>query len=307
MTLAGSRRGTGALVAGGALVAAAVVALVMGVGVAGLGVRRTVAPAVSATSTTSPPTTLAARRLVAPEPVATAEIRATAEALEPPPVLAGMDAGDLVRVRVRGFPARASGALGLCDRDVCRDTVPILTDGRGDTDVAYRLGADCGAPSCALVVDVGGVVGSAVTVFGATPPAPLAVVRVERTGSRVDVVVRGARPGATLTILACPENAIRRSGCRPLGDAPVVAGAGGQASLRAVAAATAARVVVADVGTGETIAWPVDIPHATVVVVRPEYGRARVTTTLLVALLLVMVAAWLVRSTDWGPPAEAAP
>jgi hypothetical protein len=312
LTLAGRQRGNGALLAGGVLVVAAVVALVMGMGLVGFGLRsraaqappQTVAPAIS---TTAPPTTAVARRLVAPEPDAIAEIHATAEMLEPVPVLAGLEPADLVHVRVRGFPGLAPGALGLCDGGVCREAVPILTDGDGNTDVAYRLGSDCGSSSCALVVDIGGVGGIAPIVFGAAPPAPVAVIGVERAGSRVEVVVLGARPGASLTALACADDAIRRSTCRPLQDGAVVADAGGRATFTAAAPRAPAQVVVADAGTGEAIAWPVAVPQAEVVVLRPQYPRARVVTALVVALLLVMIAAWLIRSTDWGPPAEATP
>jgi hypothetical protein len=218
--------------------------------------------------------------------------------VRPLPSVGGLEAGDVVSVTGEGFLGHAGGAVAQCHRTgdpICRNLVPVLTDGEGRVQVPYRVE---GPPSGdILVVEVDLQRGAARLAFGAVPADPR--IAVSAAGR---VSVRGAVAGSELAVLRCRTDAADLEACSTVG-----------------------RVRVAADGTGSTIVEPrrdsmvtlVDAEGAVLVepvrlsVPRRAAADVDLAPTQLVlgfglALALLGVGIVLVRTTDWRAPAEAA-
>lgn len=217
--------------------------------------------------------------------------------LRPPPVLAGVGAGDVVEVRGQGFAGDADGVIAQCDAvggRRCHNLFPVRTDGNGDLRAQYRLSAT--PRDGALVVEVDLDRGGALVAATNRPDLRIA---------GATLVVSGALPGTDLAVLRCGRHADAPSDCR---EGPELT----------VASDGAARVDVGDTRRGERVVvvdasgTVVGEPLVLVAPISPaaavddvDLDSRRVAAGLLVALLLVGVAAQLIRSTDWRVPAEA--
>jgi hypothetical protein len=227
---------------------------------------------------------------------AVVELDAASQGLRPPPVLAGVTAGDVVDVRGWGFPGDTDGVIAQCDAVAgrrCRNLFPVRTDEHGALRTQYRLSTT--TPGGALVVAVD--VGRAGAVVGARARP---VVRLAGD----TLVVTGAEAGTDLAVLRCGRHAETTEDCRPGSTLAVASDGtarGGVGDTR-----RGERIVVAD-AAGTVLAEPL-VPAASkppAAVDEVDLDGRRVAVGLLVALLLVGVAARLIRSTDWRAPAEA--
>lgn len=227
---------------------------------------------------------------------AVVELDAASQGLRPPPALAGVAPGDVVDVRGRGFSGDSEGVIAQCDAVAgrrCRNVYPVRTDEDGALRAQYRLAP--GPPVGALVVEVdldraGAVVG--------TEDRPV----VRLAGDTL--VVTGAESGTDLAVLRCGQHAEATADCRA---GPTLAAASdGTARGHVGDTRRGERIVVVD-AAGTVLAEPL-VPVASrppAAVDEVDLDGSRVAAGLLVAVLLVGVAARLIRSTDWRAPAEA--
>ena len=225
-----------------------------------------------------------------------------ASALRPPPVVDELAAGDVVEVRATGFVEHAEGLVAQCpraDSAVCRNVVPIVTDGAGRVRVPYRVET---APSGeVLVVEVDLDRGTAQLAFGAAPSRPELSVR-----GRAAVAIRDAVPGDRLALRRCEPDADALDECETVGR-PIVVAAEGTASAPIQGMAGGASLLVLTGPDGRVLAEPVRM------VLAPRSSATKVDLSSMqllvgfgVTLLLLGVAVALIRTTDWRVPAEAA-
>lgn len=227
---------------------------------------------------------------------AVVELDAASQGLRPPPVLTGAAAGDVVDVRGRGFPGDTDGVIAQCDALAgrrCRNVFPVRTDEDGALRAQYRLSTT--TPGGVLVVEVDLDRAGAVVGTEARPVVRLA-------GDTL--VATGAEAGTDLAVLRCGRHAESTEDCRP-GPTLAVASDG---TARGDVGDTrrGERIVVVD-AAGTVLAEPL-VPIASrppAAVDEVDLDGRRVAAGLLVALLLVGVAAGIIRSTDWRAPAEA--
>lgn len=250
-----------------------------------------------------------------------------------PATVGGLSEGSVLSVVARGFPADTTGratqcaAAGVVDR--CANRIPVRFDDGGVARFQYlvRPAVDalvCGPNNpCSVVVagDSGEPAARVVTVFGTPAPAPPRVsVTSQRRLSDGDVVrvdLDGFAPGTRVAVVQCVAPALSgRRGCGAPG--PVVEvdiDEHGHATTSV--AVRAGEVGAAGHSCDRRHACGLVVLGGSTVAAPPQslsfaasagagYSWPRVLVAVAVAAVLLVAAGWLVRTTDWSPPSEAA-
>ena len=250
----------------------------------------------------------------------------------------GLAPSTVLRVRVAGFEPFARAVAEQCTPTLsqpCRNAIPVQFDADGVAEFQYLVTdfprdaqsnpGRCRAEAAPCTVVVRAVVGSSrgqiQTVFGdqvapaghisVTPAAGLSL-----GGETVTVEVTDYPPGVALTAMLCaaPDATGARCGA-PGPTAPLVVGRDGTGR-------TALVIEPSRVGTERTSCFRgddcgVSVASATVFARAPVvpisfaappgavYDSTRLLSGLGIALMLLLVAAGLLRRTDWSPVGEA--
>ncbi|MDQ3107487.1 MAG: hypothetical protein M3Q68_06735 [Actinomycetota bacterium] len=294
--------------AGGALLVVMVVLVVVVVGRPAVGDQEppTKESATSPTPT-SPEVTL--RRVLGPPARldGVVELAADRSPLRPPPMTGGLRAGQVIEVRASGFLRDADGVIAQCDAgERCTNSYLVHTDSAGRASVQYRLapGKDA-SRSIELVMEVDLERASAILADGsAASRAQLRAIESASTDDGpVGVRVEDARPNAVLRALRCPVDAAALAECDRPKEATVRVSADGSAEFAFEPLQRAERVVVLE--GASVIAEPLDLVGGAAPESSLELNARRVIGGFAVALLLLVAAIVLIRSTDWQAPAEA--
>ena len=248
-----------------------------------------------------------------------------------PTVVDRLDPRTVLVVTASGFAPDTTGSVAQCaDRPGtrCSDRLPVRTDARGNATFQYLVRDDIDpdgrcrstAPPCTVEITVDDRTAVLDTVFvdTAPPPGELSVSpqRGLATGDVIEIAATGFPPGAVLTVELCADPA--RSGARcgaPGPDATLTAGSDGAAAtevvLDSLTVGTAGVECGRQVGCtmvvrGEgTAVRATPVPVGFAAAPTAGYDPGRLAAGLAAAAALLVVAAWLVRSTDWSPPPEA--
>lgn len=238
----------------------------------------------------------------------------------------------VLTVRIEGFPADTTGTVAQCvvdERRRCTATVPVRTDESGSAVFQYLV-TDAVDPDgrcrlsssrrCTVEVVVGDRRSEFDTVFVDDAPPP-GRVTIEPAGAltigdTVTIGVDGLPAGTEVVLEVCAVPATRGTRCgRPGPVATVITDQAG--SARTTLALDVEAVGEAGVACGRRTACQVVARSSTVgaratpavlgLATQPgaTYDGGRVTAGLALAALLGIGAARIVRTTEWGPPAEA--
>lgn len=244
-----------------------------------------------------------------------------------PVIVDQLDPTTLLTVRASRFESDATGSVRQCTEGaqmVCRNPRPVRFDSDGAADFQYLVtdGGGCRLRDerCTIELRVGAFLSIIDTVFVDVAPSPGRITVTPRDGLRpgqtVTVSAEGFVSGATLNLAVCaaPSTSGRRCGA-PGPDLDVVTNTDGALSVEI---ALDVQEVGADrVACGRQVACRMIVTSDEAAVralpVRlnfdegpgAAYSTQRVATGMAVALALVLVATWLVRSTSWTPPPEA--
>lgn len=316
-----------------ALVGAGVVVIAL----VGVGVLRVVFGEEERTATPPPQPTPSSESADAPTPthgLVDVEIAAPSDdGFVLPPTVGGLAEGAVLSVVATGFPVDTTGqasqcaAAGVIDR--CANRISVRFDDEGVARFQYLVRPDvaalaCGPDhACSVVVagDAGEPAARVATVFGAPAPVPPRVAvtpqRDLTNGDVVRVQLEGFAPRTQVAVVQCVAPALSgRLACGAPG--PVV-----EVDIDDGGRATASVTVRA--GAVGTAGHSCDRRHACGLVVLggsavaapPEslsfaasagagYSWPRVLMGVAAAVALLLAATWLVRTTDWSPPSEAA-
>lgn len=218
--------------------------------------------------------------------------------LRPLPVVDRREVGDVVEVRGRDFDPGASGAIGQCGSMAarrCRNLAPVVADDAGHVRAAYRLEGP--ASGSVLLVEIAGQRAVASLVFGAPAPPPP---RVRLDPSRV-LSIDGGAPRSLVIVARCAADArALDDGCHArqmvrLDDS-------GRGRVRIEPRRDDGLVVVA-AESESVLTEPVFMSGIRRSEVRLEASRTL--AGVVVALFLLGMAAFIIRTTDWRPPSEA--
>jgi hypothetical protein len=253
-----------------------------------------------------------------------------------PPFVDELAPETVLVIRALGFEPDTTGTIAQCVDRVeprCGNRLPVRFDEQGASTFQYLVTETGGAApggeaapcrldgvGCTIEIANGDRVMTVDTIFvDAAPPPGRIAVRPGRgleIGQTITVTASGLPPGAELTALMCAEPAARGTRCGAPGlEVPLTIGPDGTATASAV-------LDSAEVGSeGVTCGGDVACHLAAVsdqagVRARPEplsfaapagpaYSVPRLVLGIGTAVALLVVAAWLVRSTDWRPPREA--
>lgn len=248
--------------------------------------------------------------------------------------------GEVRLVAAVGFPPGTDGSAAQCTLTTaglgdCGPAVPIRFDDRGHARFLFQFGArvettgdeevDCAAASedCTLAVTSPGPVGLARTVFGAPAPPPGQVTVTPARGLRdrqdVTVTLSGFPPRAQAALTQCVPSATAGGGrCgAPADVVPVIFDEEGRATVRyRVLAGPVGREGRGTCGRGRPCGISVTgaglfarAPVTTIVFAgRPpaQYEPDRLVVGGGLFLVMLAMAAGLVRRTDWGPVGDVA-
>lgn len=237
-------------------------------------------------------------------------------------------------IRATGFDADTTGTIRQCAHGAdrrCRNPLSVRFDDQGTATFQYLISHEVGrvasatdpcrlgAARCTLELAVGEKTTVIDTIFvdESPPPGHLDITprRDLRLGDTVTIAATGFPPATELTVTVCaaPSTSGRRCGA----PAPVTSqttAVDGTAQVEIVldvaevgadrvacGRRTTCRVVVSSADAG-VWARPVTLdfeesPGA-------DYDAARLAIGLGAAAVMVAIAAWLVRATDWAPPRE---
>lgn len=241
----------------------------------------------------------------------------------------------VVTISASGFEANTTGSVEQCiagSRRLCRNRLSVRSDDRGSAIFQYLItnnfaeGADeakscrLGTERCTIELRVGDKTSVIDTVFidAAPPPGRLDVTpgRNLVIGDTVTVAASQFQPGAELTVLVCAAPSTSGTRCGAPGPvAPLTIGSDGTAEATMILdvnevgsdrVACGRQVTCRIVVTSDQIgvrARPATLTFTSFP--GADYDGARLITGLGVALILILFAAWLVRSTRWDPPREA--
>jgi len=245
----------------------------------------------------------------------------------------------VLRVWVHGFEAHAQAHVTQCvhARTVaCGNRFPVQFDSDGQAFFQYQIrddfnpvvndagGCRAHAARCTLVVEAtpGKQRAEIDTIFADDEPEP-GVIRVQPSsglsdGQRVVVDVAGYPPGVGVTAALCAAPDVtgsRRCGA-PGPSAPLVVGADGTGSTTLII--DGAPVGSQHVECGRDVPCGISVTSPTVFArarVRPisfappspaVYDGTRVAIGIAAAVVLLGLAVWFIRGTDWSPVGEAA-
>jgi len=304
----------------------AVVALTVGFGGDEPTSTRPPQPDVSSSSTNPAPT--AADGLVDVELVAPSD-----DGFVVPATVGGLAEASVLSVVAKGFPADSTGQAVQCAVtgavDRCANRISVRFDDEGVARFQYLIRPDvdalaCGPDHpCSVVVagDAGEPAARVATVFGAPAAgAPGVAVTPQRRltdGDVVRVQLEGFVPGTRVAVVQCVAPALSgRRGCGAPG--PVVEVAIDHRG-RATTSVTvrAGKVGAAGHSCDRRHACALVVLGGSTVAASPQslsfsasagagYWWPRVLTGAAVAAALLLAVTWLVRTTDWSPPSEAA-
>lgn len=266
------------------------------------------------------------------------EVRVSADEGAPfPDVVPVVDAlrdDAVLRVTATGFAPDTTGSVAQCVArragvERCRDRFPVRFDGAGAARFQYLVSATAGPRGCGpgagcAVVVTGDDGRSALVpvVFGAAVPGPGRVTVAPRRGladgREVRVMVAGFLPGTRLEVVQCasPGHPVSERCGAPGPAVPVTVGPGGRASATfpvrtgAVGAGRhpcrrGASCAVTVTGVDGPVRAPF-VPISFSAGRGAAYDPVRLAAGLGTAAVLAALATWLVRSTDWREPTEAA-
>jgi len=239
----------------------------------------------------------------------------------------------VLRIRALDFDADTTGTVRQCvdvPDPTCANPLPVRFDSEGRAVFQYLVTDDIGISAgdgercrladtrCTIELSVGAATSTIATVFvdAAPPPGRLDVApaRDLHVGDTVTVRADGFPPASQLRVTVCAPSNLGPQ-CGP--PAPVVAlrtGPDGtaQADLVLDVAAVGTERVACDPQAACTVvlltddisvrADPVAISFAD----RPgaAYSRPRLMAGLVGVLALLLLAGWMLRTTDWSPPRE---
>ena len=287
-------------------------------------------------TTTAPPVPAGASVVPRPrggEPTYGPEVRVTAwgeTEFVDAEVVDGLPDATVLRVTATGFVADTTGEAAQCTLtragdEACGGRFPVRFDGRGTARFQFLVSADrCQqGPPCLLWVR--GEEDRRVAVrlmFGARAPAAAALAVAPhgglKDGQTVKVSVAGLSPRSRLEVVQClPPGLPVAERCQASHRAkPLVVGADGRGS-------TSFAVTVGEVGSGRhpcrrgshcgiglvsdgapvrAAFVPVDFSAGA----GASYDPERVAVGFVAAVALLSLAFWLIRTTDWREPTEAA-
>jgi hypothetical protein len=287
----------------------------------------TTRPATTSTSAPPPASDLAVREVAL-------RVGAEGEFAPPPAIVDRLPARAVLLVEATGFPSGSSGVIEQCSAAGCGNAFPVLF---GDTGVArvqylvtqefrtsFSASATCGPsdPPCIVRVSSAGAVAMLATVFGGVAPPPRAVTIPAPAGGFDDgdgvlVSVSGFTPGERVQAMLCAAPAVSgtaRCGTPgPVAPFSIDADGTGRAALvvrrgvvgsERVACGRETTCGIVVVSAGSFVPGPV-VPIEFAAGPAAAYDPTRVLTGLAIAALLLALATFLVRTTDWRKPTEA--
>ncbi|HVM04582.1 MAG TPA: neocarzinostatin apoprotein domain-containing protein [Acidimicrobiales bacterium] len=236
----------------------------------------------------------------------------------------------VLRVSASGFVADTTGEAAQCTaaragREACRDRFPVRFDGRGTARFQYLVSADrCdrGAPCLLWVRGEDDRRVAVALVFGArAPEAATLTVAPDgglEDGQTVRVSVAGVSPRSRLDVVQCAPPGLpvaERCDTSPR-ESPLVVGPDGRGS-------TTFTVSAGEVGTGRhpcrrgnrcgiglvsdgALVRSAFMPVRFSAGASASYDAKRMALGSAAAVVLLSLAFWLVRTTDWREPTEAA-
>lgn len=260
------------------------------------------------------------------------EVSAEDERADRPPVVAdGLAPATVLEISARGFPPGSVGTVAQCIVGAgCHEALPVRFDDDGNARFQYLVaedvtdqpgGARCraGDPRCTVDLRVEGTTVQIDTLFGDEAPDP-GTLTVDpsaslRPGDRVDLHGQGFPPGAQLRLRPCADGSDDERRCAPPfpESGMTVDGAGRFTTDLVVPAAVGEDRVACDRTTtclvrteaDDVGVWarPLVLDYAAAP--GADYQSGRVVAGLAIGALAAAIGLWLVRTTDWRPPAEA--
>lgn len=240
----------------------------------------------------------------------------------------------VLTILATGFESNTTGVIKQCVRTVtrlCRNQLPVRFDDFGSATFQYLItnGSDpglskpepcrLGAARCTIELGAAGRISVIDTVFIDEVPPPGSLIVVPRSGLFLGdtMTVTGSQfePREELIVMLCAEPSTRGPRCGAPGpDLRLTTSSDGtaQADLTLDALVVGSdrvscgrqvpcnMVVTSD--QGNLRARPVQLFFAAGPGV--DYDSSRVIIGFALAIVLVMGAGWLIRSTDWAPPSE---
>lgn len=228
----------------------------------------------------------------------------------PVPVLDRLTDGEVQHIRAEGLRPGTRGQVRQCHATAdgfaaCTNAFPVRAGPSGTAVFQYQLrspNGECGArETCVVVVADGTHTAFAYTVFGEKAPRP-ARLAVEpaapyRVGQRVHVTVDGLPPHGTAGLAFCTP----RCGAAVRVVADAAGHTRGTVMLRSRCEGHGCAVALVGAGARDTTVAVRFVPAPT-----PTYEARRILTGLLGAAVLLLLAWFVARRTDWRPPSEAA-
>jgi hypothetical protein len=247
-----------------------------------------------------------------------------------PPVADRLPSRSVLRVTATGFGEWARGAIEQCTPSGCTNSFPVVFDDNGYARFQYLVNdtvagdSNCraGDPPCVVHLHAGENSAYLTTVFHDAAPEPRRVVVDPSKGGLVDgepvrVSVSGFIPGERVEATMCvaPDTHGRKR-CGPPGTtAPFTIDADGTG--RTAMVIHAGKVGTDGVACGRGTKCAVVVSSRNSSVPAPafpisfaagpsaQYDAARLLIGLAIAALLLGLASFLVRTTDWRKPTEA--
>ncbi|MET1001367.1 MAG: hypothetical protein ABWZ15_06115, partial [Acidimicrobiia bacterium] len=224
-----------------------------------------------------------------------------------PAVVDELEDGAVLRVRITGMEPGERGSIRQCVETGpefvgCRNMFPVQADGDGAALVQYQVVQGSCDPNaaCILVVDdPAGRFGYARTVFGAPArPAPAVVLTPPGpydAGGAITVGITGVVPGGRVDVAVCTP------GCDQF--VTTTADPEGQAETEVHAPADCSDgctlFVIGGGGAAARISFGLTSPPGA------DYETRQLALGLGIALMLLTLAFYVFRRTDWHPPSEA--
>lgn len=327
------------LAGGGLLVVAVVgVVVVFGVGLRGNDDPTTTTPPPTGATATSTFTTTTTRTTVPRASIEGPDVLMQARPVDgygsTPGVVDRLPARSVLRITATGFDPNATGLVEQCTVAGCANSFPVLFDANGTARLQYLVGdafaaafdppSTCraGAPPCAVRVHGQERSAFLTTVFrDAAPPARRVAVapsaRGLSEGEQVRVAVEGFTPGEPVQAMLCaaPDTSGSTRCGAPGPVSPFTIGADGAGRTVLVIREGRVGSAGASCGRGTTCAIVVTqagssvpapvVPIAFAAGPAARYDPFRSITGLAAAVVLLVLAFFVARSTDWRKPTEA--
>jgi len=249
------------------------------------------------------------------------------------PIVDRLPARSVLRVYATGFDPNGTGFVEQCSVARCGNAFPVVFDSNGASRFQYLVSDAFAAgfeppstcrrdePPCVVHVRVNGYSAFLGTLFHDGAPAPkLVTVTPARplvAGERVRIAVAGFNPGERVQAMLCAAPATygpERCGAPgPVSSFTIGADAVGRTSLVVRAGRVGSEGASCGRGTtcGIVVAYPQSSVPAPVAAITfgagpaARYDSVRWLTGIGIAILLLALAVFLIRTTDWRKPSEA--